>query len=38
MKSVSVHDLKNMFDQNEDFQLIDVREPYENEICTLNGE
>jgi adenylyltransferase/sulfurtransferase len=38
MKSVTVHELKNMLDQHEDFQLIDVREPYENEICTLNGE
>lgn len=37
MKSISVLELKSMMDNKEDFQLIDVREPYENEICTLNG-
>ncbi len=37
MKSVTVLELKQMIDNNEDFQLIDVREPHENEICTLNG-
>lgn len=37
MKSVTVFELKQMIDNNEDFQLIDVREPHENEICTLNG-
>ena len=26
-----------MIDSKEDFQLIDVREPFENEICTLNA-
>lgn len=37
MKSITVSELKSWMDRNEDFQLIDVREPYENEICTLNG-
>lgn len=37
MKSVTVQELKAMQDANEDFQLIDVREPHENEICTLNA-
>lgn len=37
MKTVSVQELKKMMDEHEDFQLIDVREPFENEICTLNG-
>ena len=37
MKSLTVHELKQMFDNKEDFQLIDVREPFETEICTLNG-
>lgn len=38
MKEVSVQELKQMFDTQEDFQLIDVRETYEAEICTLGGE
>jgi len=38
MKSVTVQELKHMRDNNVDFQLIDVREPYEADICTLNGE
>lgn len=37
MKSITVQELKDLQDKNTDFQLIDVREPYENEICTLNG-
>ena len=37
MKTVSVKELKEIIDAKEDFQLIDVREPFENEICTLNG-
>ena len=37
MKSITVTELKSWMDSNEDFQLIDVREPYENDICTLNG-
>jgi adenylyltransferase/sulfurtransferase len=37
MKSVTVSELKQMLDNKEDFQLIDVREPHENDICTLNA-
>lgn len=37
MKSITVEELKALMDSGSDFQLIDVREPYENEICTLNG-
>lgn len=38
MKEVSVKELKTMMDSGEDFQLIDVREPHEYNICNLNGE
>ncbi len=38
MKEITVEDLKNKIDQNEDFQLIDVREEFEYDICNLNGE
>lgn len=38
MQEISVQQLKSMRDNKEDFQLIDVREAYENDICTLNGE
>jgi adenylyltransferase/sulfurtransferase len=37
MKTVTVQELKAMIDNNEDFQLIDVREHYEAEICSING-
>ena len=37
MKSITVQELKQLIDSNESFQLIDVRETYENEICSLNG-
>jgi adenylyltransferase/sulfurtransferase len=37
MKSVNVQELKNLIDLNEDFQLVDVRESYEHEICNING-
>ena len=37
MNSLTVQELKTIIDNNEEFQLIDVREPYEVEICTLNG-
>jgi adenylyltransferase/sulfurtransferase len=37
MKEISVQELKELKDSGADFQLIDVREPYENDICTLNG-
>lgn len=38
MKEVTVQELKKLMDQNADFQLIDVREPHEYDICNLNGE
>ncbi|HMR17690.1 MAG TPA: rhodanese-like domain-containing protein [Sphingobacterium sp.] len=37
MKEVSVQELKSMTDGNEEFQLIDVREPFEYEVSNLNG-
>jgi rhodanese-related sulfurtransferase len=37
MKTVNVQELKQLIDEKQDFQLIDVREPFENELCTLNG-
>ncbi|MGO1243161.1 MAG: rhodanese-like domain-containing protein [Sphingobacterium sp.] len=37
MKEVTVQDLKNMMDRSEEFQLIDVREPFEYEVSNLNG-
>ncbi|QOI98025.1 MAG: ThiF family adenylyltransferase [Flammeovirgaceae bacterium] len=38
MKEVTVQELKQMLDNGEDFQLIDVRESYENELSNLGGE
>ena len=38
MKEVTVQELKNMMDSGADFQLIDVREPHEFDICNLGGE
>jgi adenylyltransferase/sulfurtransferase len=38
MKEKTVEQLKQMLDSKEDFQLIDVREPHEYEICNLKGE
>ncbi|HEY9489461.1 MAG TPA: molybdopterin-synthase adenylyltransferase MoeB [Chryseosolibacter sp.] len=38
MKEVTVQELKALMDSNADFQLIDVREPHEYDICNLNGE
>jgi rhodanese-related sulfurtransferase len=38
MKEISVDELKIKMDKKEDFQLIDVREDFEYEICNLNGE
>jgi rhodanese-related sulfurtransferase len=37
MKEVTVQELKDMMDRNEEFQLIDVREPFEYEVSNLNG-
>lgn len=37
MKEVTVQELKQKLDNNEDFQLIDVREPHEAEIAQIGG-
>ncbi len=37
MQEITVQQLKSMMDAKEDFQLIDVREEYENDICTIGG-
>ncbi len=37
MKEISVQELKQIIDNKEDFQLIDVREPHEYEICNLGA-
>ncbi len=37
MKEVSVLELKSKMDNKENFQLIDVREPFEVEICEIGG-
>ena len=38
MKEVTVKELKKLIDSKADFQLIDVREPHEYDICNLEGE
>lgn len=38
MKEVTVQELKALKDKGADFQLIDVREPHEVEICEIGGE
>jgi molybdopterin/thiamine biosynthesis adenylyltransferase/rhodanese-related sulfurtransferase len=38
MKEVTVQELKKLIDSKADFQLIDVREPHEFEICNLSAE
>lgn len=38
MKEVTVQDLQKLKQSGEDFQLIDVREPYEYDICNIDGE
>jgi len=37
MKEISVQELKELKDQNAEFQLIDVREPFEYEVSHLDG-
>ncbi len=37
MKEKTVAELKAMMDKGEDFQLIDVREPHEADICQIGG-
>jgi len=38
IKEITVEELKEKIDNNEDFQLIDVREPFEYEVSNLDGE
>lgn len=38
MKDITPSELRAMKEAGKDFQLIDVREPYETEICSLGGE
>lgn len=38
VKGINVQELKNWIDTKMDFQLIDVRETYEYDICNLKGE
>ena len=38
MKEVTVQELKKLIDSKADVQLIDVREPYEYDVCNLEGE
>ncbi len=38
MKSITVTELKTKIDNAEDFQLIDVREPYEHEEFNIGGQ
>jgi len=37
MKEISVQELKELKDTNQDFQLIDVREDFEYEVSNLGG-
>ena len=38
MKEKTVQELKAMLDNKENFQLIDVREPYEHEMADIGGD
>lgn len=38
MKTISVDELKELIDNQVDFQLIDVREPFEYEAANIGGE
>jgi rhodanese-related sulfurtransferase len=38
MKEKTVSELKEMMDSGADFQLIDIREPHEYDICNLKAE
>lgn len=38
MKEITATELKRMLDSKEEFQLIDVREPYEAERCSIGGQ
>ena len=38
MKEITVSELKQLKDSNADFQLIDVRESHELDVCEIGGE
>jgi len=38
IKEITVEELKEKIDNNEDFQLVDVRETFEYETSNINGE
>lgn len=38
VKEITVNELAEMKEKGEDFQLIDVREPHEREIASIDGE
>lgn len=38
MKEITVRELKEKMDRKDSFQLIDVREEYEFELCNIQGE
>ena len=38
MQEKTVEELKEMMDRQVDFQIIDVREPHEVDICSIGGE
>lgn len=38
VKEISVHELQQLLENNEPFQLIDVREPHEYQIANIGGE
>ena len=38
MKEVTANELKSMMDNKENFQLIDVREPFEYDLANIGGE
>ena len=38
MNEITVAELKRMMDAKENFQLVDIREQYELETCTIGGE
>ena len=38
MKEITPSELKSMIDNNEEFQLIDVRDQYEIDLCNIGFE
>ena len=38
MKEITVRELRKLMDNGADYQLIDIREAYEIEICQIGGE